>query len=332
MPISNSHIHQVMRQNRAVLELLSAYLNYHPRFLDEETVRSFARDCDISTEEAFLALFVAACGLDSADNREHRKLEQAYFQTGVRRLDPVTYTSDEYYRTIRFPTVKSGAWEMKMSDYAPFEPFVRTHPTVTEELREIPQIGYFEEVFPFPAVLENGIEWMTVTPNEIETMREPIEKSHGNVLTLGLGLGYFAFRASQKENVTSVTVVEKDESVISLFREYILPQFPNKEKLRIVRDDAFDYLKKTALAEKFDYLFADLWHDASDGLEMYIQIKQILQARPAPETDYWIEPSLLSALRHIVYEKLTQPPMSQSPLPLCELLSDSFLQKLDPKL
>lgn len=332
MSVSNSKMHQIMGENRMILERLSAYLNYHPRFLDAQTVNDFAKECQIFSEDAFLALFSAACGLDSADNREHRRLEQLYFRTGVQCLDPTLYQSDPYYRQIVFPTVKQGTWEMKMGEYLPFEPFVRTHPTVTDELREIPQLGYFKERFPFPSVLENGVEWMTVTPNEIETMREPIEKSHGNVLTLGLGLGYFAFRASEKENVTSVTVVEKDDSVISLFTEYILPQFAQKEKIRIVKADAFEYLKNTPLDKQFDYLFADLWHDASDGLEMYVRIKQILALRPSPITDYWIEPSLLSALRHIVYDKLTEAPVAQNGVSLELCLSDDFLKKLKPDL
>ncbi len=332
MALSNARLQAIMADNRTILECYSAYLNHAPRFLDAQTVTSFAKDCDIDTDEAFLALFSAACGLDSADNREHRRLEQTYLRAGIRRLDPSIYSSDPYYRTIRFPCVKSGTWEMKMSDYAPFEPFVRTHPLVTSELREIPQLGYFSEQFPFPAVLENGVEWMTVTPNEIETMREPIAKSHGNVLTLGLGLGYFAFCASQKEDVTSVTVVERDENVIALFTDHLLPQFPHKEKVRIVKDDAFAYLRTTPLAEQFDYLFADLWHDASDGLEMYIRIKQILSEQATPETDYWIEPSLLSALRHIVYDRLLSSPQSLETISLEQCLSESFLQKLNPEL
>ena len=332
MSYSNAHIQQIMHENRTVLELLSAYLNYQPRFLDAETVQSFAKECDLSDEEAFLALFCAACGLDSADNRAHRKLEQLYFHTGIRCLDPDLYRSDPYYRQISFPTVKKGAWEMKMGEYHPFEPFVRTHPTVSAELREIPQLGYFKERFTFPSVTENGVEWMTVTPNEIETMKEPIEKSHGNVLTLGLGLGYFAFCASEKENVTSVTVVEKDDNVISLFTDYILPQFSQKEKIRIVKDDAFAYLKNTDLKAHFNYLFADLWHDASDGLEMYVRIKQILSSKPSPMTDYWIESSLLSALRHIVYDKLTESAQALHGVALETCLGDEFLKKLNPEL
>ena len=54
-------------------------------------------------------------------------------------------------------------------------------------------------------------------------MKLPVERAKGKVLTFGLGLGYFAYMCSLKEEVESVTVVEKDKSVIKLFNEIILP-------------------------------------------------------------------------------------------------------------
>ena len=327
-----SRIDTVMEQNELILTLMSQYLNYAPRFLTAETVESLASECKISNDEAFLALFGAALGLDCADNKEHRLLERLYLRTGILRLDPTVYQNDPYYRQISFPAVKTARWEFKESRYDPYEPFVRNDPLVTSELREIPQLGYFEKEFRFPAVLENGIEWMTVTPNEIETMKEPIQKSHGNVLTLGLGLGYFAFRACEKENVSGVTVIERDEEIISLFCEYLLPQFPNREKIKIVKADAFEYLKKEYQAENFDYVFADLWHDASDGLELYVRLKRTFKSLPPERIDYWIERSLLCALRRLVYEKLREraDTLHLEGVPIEACLSDAFLKKLDP--
>ena len=279
MEHSNARLRQIMKENRLILELWSHYLNKTPRLLSKSAVEDLARECDVDCDEAFLALFCAACGLDSADNREHRRLEKLYFRPSIVRLDPLLYQNDPYYQTIRFPEVTRGRWELRHGHYAPYEPFVRTHPLLTEDLREIPLLGYFDTEFPFPAVLENGVEWMTVTPNEIETMKKPLDCAKGHVLTLGLGLGYFAFCASEKEDVESVTVVEWDADVIALFREYLLPQFPHKEKVRILQGDAFAYMECLD-ASAFDYVFADLWHDASDGLEMYIRLCRIMKAHP----------------------------------------------------
>jgi SAM-dependent methyltransferase len=201
---------------------------------------------------------------------------------------------------------------------------------VTRELCEIPQLGYFDVEFPFPAILENGIEWMTITPNEVETMREPIAKCRGRVLTLGLGLGYFAFHASEKDEVERVVVVERSRDVIEIFKTYLLPQFPHGDKIEIVETDAFEYMQKEMPRGKFDYVFADLWHDASDGLEMYRKLKKYEILAPSTEFDYWIEPSLLSLLRHIIYRRITdeKEPLNLGGLPPETVLTDDFLRKL----
>ena len=321
----------VMYQNRVVTYAYSRYLNHMPRALTPDMVESLARDCDVSPDEAFLCLFSAACGLETDTNPSHRSLERNYLRTGVRRLDPEVFRADAYFRTVVFSNQKIGKWEMRESDYAPFEPFVCNHPVLTKDFREIPQIGYFSERFTFPAILENGVEWMTVTPNEIETMRAPIAAAHGRVLTLGLGLGYFAFCAAEKETVERVTVVERDADVIDLFTRYILPQFPHKEKIEIVKADAFDHLE-TLTPDDFDYLFADLWHDQSDGLPLYLRLRRMEQEKGWKQTDYWIEPTLLSSLRHMVYDKITDTdePMQLQGIPIEEFLSDAFLKKLAP--
>ncbi|MBQ7347364.1 MAG: hypothetical protein IJW55_05355 [Clostridia bacterium] len=328
----NNALHTVMMQNDIITYAYSRYLNHTPRFLTPEMVESLAKDCNIDTDEAFLSLFGAACGLEPDINPTHRTLERQYLRTGVRRLDPTVFQKDEYYCTVKFPNIKSGRWELKQSFYAPYEPFVCDHPKLTGEFREVPQIGYFKEQFDFPAILENGIEWMTVTPNEIATMREPIAKSRGCVLTLGLGLGYFAFCASQKKEVESVTVVERDGEVIDLFRRYLLPQFPNAEKIELIQADAFAYLEEHASNRRWDYIFADLWHDQSDGLPMYLKLRRIEKQTDFSHIDYWIEPSLLSSLRRMVWDKLTDrdAPMKLQGVSPKEFLSDNFLRRLAP--
>ncbi len=329
MSMTNREIQIIMQENRFAIELFSRYLNYTPRLLCDGTVESFSKECGLSAEEGFLALFSAACGLESDENKWHRHIERTYFTPCIRCLDVQPFQQDTYYRTIHFPTVQSGQWKLCTESFLPFEPFVRNDPLLSEDLRELPQIGYFKEEFKFPAVLENGVEWMTVTPNEIETMREPIANARGRVLTLGLGLGYFAFHASQKENVESVTVIERDEKVIALFKEHLLEQFPHKEKIHIIKDDAFSFLKNMQI-DSVDYLFADLWHDASDGLEMYLRIKRIVKERGFSfPVDYWIEPSLLSALRLMVYDKLCDTPTLQK-ADAKKLLSNDFLRELAP--
>lgn len=329
--LSLDQIKQSMKDNDLIVRILSEYINLRPRFLNTEMVESLAADCEIEATDAFRILLCAACGLDTAAEREHRLLEANYFRAGLHRLSPEEYLNDAYRHTVHIPTAKIGKWELCTHSYLPYEIFVCNHPVLTREMREIPQIGYFTEEFVFPAVLENGIEWMTVTPNEVETMRAPIRESRGKVLTLGLGLGYYAFHASQKSEVTQVTVIERDAEVISLFRDHILPQFPHKEKIKVIEADAFDFLEKQLPTSSFDFLFADLWHDASDGLDLYLRIKKYEKNYPAMHFSYWIESSLLSVLRKMVFDRITDPvsPLQLKGVSPEHLLSDAFLRTLD---
>ena len=331
MQSTRDELHAVMYQNDMINYAYSRYLNHTPRFLTRDMVEELAKDCNVSNETAFLSLFSAACGLDPDTTPSHRTLERAYLYPGVRRLNADDYANDAYCKAVCFSDQQLGRWEMKTGFYAPYEPFVWNHPVLTPQFREIPQIGYFAEEFRFPAILEDGVEWMTVTPNEIETMRQPIQNSRGNVLTLGLGLGYFAFHAAQKDTVQSVTVVERDASVIELFRTHLLPQFPNRQKITVVCADAFEYLSPDHIGA-YDYVFADLWHDPSDGLPLYLRLRRLQKQLGCSNWDYWIEPSLLSSLRHMVYDRITDQnaPLRLDGIPISELLSDDFLRRLAP--
>lgn len=324
-------LEQIRRDNQRMLRLFSLYLNQAPRFLTAELVESLARDCGISNEDAFRSAFAAACGLNSADSPEDRRLERLYIQEGVHLLSPDRYRNDPYYRTVRFPEMKVGKRTMTTESYQPYEPFVCGHPILQADLRELPQLGVFAEEYRFHAILENGVEWMTVTPNEIETMKESIESAHGRVVTFGLGLGYFAFCAAEKKTVEEVTVIERDAELIRLFQEHLLPMFPHREKIRIVCGDAFDYAEHQMKKEGFDFAFVDLWHDPSDGLELYLRMKRLEPLSSKTVFSYWIEPTLLSYLREMLFASLEDAELS------CfddafSLLQNDGLRRLAPEL
>lgn len=301
-------LEKTRQRNFRLLDLYSNFLNLEPDFIKSELIDELVSDCGVSVLEAYTAVLSAAFDIDSDRSDEDLLFEHEYLKGSVELLDPEKYRSSSYIKKIRFPSIKRAGWEMKISSYAPYEAFVCREITLEKGFKELPHIGFFTERFEFPAVFENGREWMTVTPNEIETMRAPISEAYGKVLTLGLGLGYFTHQVSEKSEVSSVTVVERDENVISLFNEFILPQFENRDKIKVIRADALDFLENTDIFEGFDFMFADLWHDASDGLPLYSRIKSVLRKKKREEGSslicrYWIENSILSRLRWLIYSE-----------------------------
>lgn len=278
-----------MHESERLLRLLSDFLARHAACISPDMVADLMNACGVSQEDAFALLLSGCLGLDASG--ADRAFYARFLRPSVRMLNAADYRENAYLRAVRAPEAQRGAWTLRRMRYQPFEAFVCGNYHETPDGRVLPQIGCFSESFDYPAALENGREWMTVTPNEIETMRAPVERAHGRVLTFGLGLGYFAFMAAQKPSVASVTVVEREEAIIDLFTRLLLPQFPHSEKIRIVRADAFDYAR--ALPDgAFDFAFCDLWHDVSDGLPLYRAMRGILEKKNAPETAYWIEDTL----------------------------------------
>ncbi|MBQ1716647.1 MAG: hypothetical protein II025_01980, partial [Ruminococcus sp.] len=117
------------------------------------------------------------------------------------------------------------------------------------------------------------------------------ERAHGKVLTYGLGLGYFAYLAALKPDVERVTAVELDADVIRLFCENVLPQMQCRDKIEVVQADAFEFAEKN-LPGDFDFVFTDIWHDPSDGVEPYLRMKKIEEKTPSVRFSYWIEDTL----------------------------------------
>ncbi len=276
----NSEI--IKEKNRLIFQLLSEYLNFYPDAITYEMVKETEKSCNVDSCEAFRILFSGM--MDVYGDRE---LRHGWISHMFSCLDATVYENDPYRKEIKLPSVRDGEWEFYEGRYKPCEAFVYNDPVRYPDGKIIPRIGFFEREYTYPAVRQGGREWMLITPNEIETMKSPIEKAFGDVATYGLGLGYFAFMVSEKENVSSVTVVERDENVIRLFEKHILPQLPCAHKIKIVCKDALEY---AAGEYHHDFVFADIWHDPSDGCSLYLKLKEL--ERAGVQYEYWIEDTL----------------------------------------
>lgn len=290
------------QENLRASALFARLLSVGDALFEPEEIEVFCRDCGIEKREGLMMLLGAACGLKADESAADRRLIERYFFPALRLCDPKQYRLNPYYARIMFPEAQRGKWRMTRLAYQPFQVFPRGHMMLLPDGREIQPLGYFDEAFSYPAVLEKDREWMTVTPNEIETMEEDIGLCRGNAAVFGLGLGYFAYMASEKEDVRSVTVIERDPDAIAMFRDMLLPQFREKKKIRLIQADAYDYLHRDFSREGYDYAFLDLWHDVSDGLGQYIRLLKNEKNHPGTVFRYWIEQDMLIFLRGLIIE------------------------------
>ena len=279
--------------NLDVLTMLRDYLVNHETYIKEEMIDKQR------VKESFLY------SLEDLYKIDKESILHNYLSDGVKQLDPSIIRDNPYYKNIKFTNVKEDNWVLKNDSYQPYQGFVfNSHKVNCDEyFKEIPQIGFFDEEVEFPAVFQDEVLWMSVTPNEINTMEIPIKKAKGNIITFGLGLGYFAYRVSNKSEVRSVTIIERDNKVINLFKKHILPKFVNKEKITIIQEDAFTYVNNNDM-HQFDYIFIDLHHDASDGLDIYLKSVSTLKDI---NFDFWILDSIILLVRkmliNIIYDE-----------------------------
>ncbi len=302
--LKTQRIFDTFRENFRLTQLYAAYLERFPEIITKDMIDAVCEDGRISKSHAIAAILSELFALDTENSADDKSFFRSYILPSIRILDAKRYTDNPYYKNIKLPNVKRGEWEFRNESYTPYRAVICNDMIINEDFSEIAPLGFFEEEFCFPAVLEQGNEWMTLTPVDLDTCDLAIDEAHGKVITFGLGLGYYAYMVSRKETVESITVIEKSKKVIEIFREFILPQFDRPEKVRIINDDAFLYAEKKMPSENFDYAFVDTWRDASDGAPMYKRMKPLEKLSPTTKFSYWIENFLISRLRAIKIEEL----------------------------
>lgn len=202
--------------------------------------------------------------------------------------------SNPYYRFIE--EQKAGFSSIKGFSYAHYEKdelFQCGPIRVGKDFETFTRSGYYKTRVKYPIYRLSGRNWMEVIPHEIATMEGPISLARGKVLVYGLGIGYFPFMVSNKEDVESVTIIEKDNGLAEEFCRQLLPLFPNSKKISIEVGDALDFA--CSHQGGFDFLFADIYHDEIDGLPLYCKLKSSEGA--AKLSEYWIEEEILAYLR-----------------------------------
>ena len=177
----------VKEQNICAAEIYIEYLIEHYNDF------SFAKD-----EKDFYSKFLECLEIDPED-KDFKKINDVCRLDKITKLDPEIYRKDEYFKVIKNINAKEGNWMFATLKYEPFEGFVWNELEIdSKSFSEHTPLGYFEESFSYPAVIQNDTIWMSIIPHEIETMKEPIKNAKGNVLVLGLGLGYYLFHVLKR--------------------------------------------------------------------------------------------------------------------------------------
>lgn len=222
------------------------------------------------------------------------------FRWDTNLIDINEYLNNPYLKALKNVSFDKDDWKfsyktLKAYSLFPYEEEYQFGGNSTLKM----SLGFFDKDYLYPTISLFDREWMSLNPFEIRTMQIPLQIAKGKVLTLGLGIGYFAYMAHLKEDVSEVHIVEMDAELIKLFNEYLLPLFPHPEKIHIHKAEAIDFISHTKDRD-YDFIFSDLWHDVSDGLPLYMKLKEHLNLFKITKCMYWIEGSIVTFFRRLL--------------------------------
>lgn len=276
--------------------------------MNEDIVSEMVAQGYVKTEEeAVRTLFYMSLFGDELDSF----VFNTYFKDGVKIQDVAEFRNNPYIQKVKFDTeININNVSLGMGNFKKYEVFENGFISRNKKFITTPNVGFFDEDVLYPAISQDNRAWMTVTPSEINTMKEDLKAMKGDIVVFGLGLGYFAYMSALKSDVPSVTIVEKDSDIIEIFNSYILPQFEEavRSKIKVINADAKElYLDKEFMGG-FKTCYIDIWRTIKDGIELYAFFKEHEKVHKV-KTRYWIEKEFAlryqDAMLYYALDKLT---------------------------
>lgn len=138
----------------------------------------------------------------------------------------------------------------------------------------IPCYEYLTKEYAYPYMIDIVEEVVIddLSPQSMRSMEPSIQEAKGDTLVLGLGLGYWPYMASLKDEVTSITIVEEKAATIEVFKKHILSQFENKDKVTLIHANPLEYLESLADGT-YDYCFQNNCYSLSE-FDLYLSYKK----------------------------------------------------------
>ena len=299
------HLYKILDEhelNLSISDIFSSLIN-RKDLIKKESVEALVKSTKLSKQDILNNAIINDLDIDlSIDNNE--EIFNEYILSCIHPLDEKEYISNPYYQTFKDIDIKEKEYSLAMDIISSYELFAyQDMSTFSNSYIEKNSIGYFENDYRFLSLDKNQVTWMSIIPNEIETMKKSLSDAKGDILVFGLGLGYFPFMAALKDEIKSVTVIENDPQIINLFNKYLFPKFKNKEKIKIIHSDALEVINKQITA---NYAFVDLWHNPFDGLDLFLKFKAKEKEHQCTKFSYWLESSFYLLLRRCMFSLIEE--------------------------
>lgn len=169
----------------------------------------------------------------------------------------------KYHNVLSIPERHHGAYEIKHLHSGPNAFQLNNYRTMLFAGHGNDKLQYVHFDIPTKWHQLNGPTGtlMTDLPIEQYQINQLIRKiKSGSVLVGGLGLGYVATVLAHQKAIKQIVIIEKSASVIKLVEPYLLSnKRALKNKVEVIHNDLFKYLKNLSSEPTFDWAFYDIW-------------------------------------------------------------------------
>jgi len=146
--------------------------------------------------------------------------------------------------------------------------------TASDQLKNFYNIKNDFEIFSDVYLNKEDKTIMCTTEFELLTNKPFLDNANGDVLIFGLGLGLIVFPILNDTDITSITIIENDESIIEYIGNKIL-EYDTDNKVTILSGDGYNYHTYMDQNEKYDTIFLDFWVELNkENIEEITLVKE----------------------------------------------------------
>ena len=156
-------------QNILINNIYNDFLENYSRNIKEDEMNYFS---------SYYELFLDKLEIDPFD-KDFQHLAKKYSLDVFKKLDKNEYLNNPYYKKIKLDKeINDGNLSLRISTLPSFSAFIYKDISIKNDdyYREINHFAYFDEPFKYLELRQNDVTWMSVTPHEIETMKESLKE------------------------------------------------------------------------------------------------------------------------------------------------------------
>lgn len=116
----------------------------------------------------------------------------------------------------------------------------------------------FDDEINIPILFTHSGTWMSLTPNEVFTLRGQVRRAKGNVGVAGLGLGWLSRRILERKQVKKLVICDINKDILEFFGRPLKDEFG--DKVELLNEDAYDVDWNA-----FDVSLWDIWQGFGDS-------------------------------------------------------------------